>query len=306
MKRLNLTWFFAFAFLGLGLLSGCNKDNKGEELTTIMDIPGATYSEKALPRAKGKNKPVIENVQTNVNVIPGGGAPFRVDFSGGEGSDWALLVKVVNYSGHFRYEFDPTTVNSLMSVYISGLMNQTLPVGETLTFWVALTDGENVSEREEVEVTVLEVGTGVLQVSLSFDQSTDLDLYLVEPDGEVIYYGSSASSNGGLLDLDSNPACYQDNVNNENITYDNLAQVESGQYTVRVNNYADCVQTRVNYSVTARYNGTILDTYSGFFEAGTATPGGQDAGQQVFQFNIANGQAGSRTVPQRVASYKPN
>lgn len=300
-QQLKLSFFVAIALVTMSFFSSCNKDNKGDALTTLLNIPGATYSEKALPKAKGSNKAVIQSIQSNNSIIPGGGAPLRIEYSG---SADQLLIKAVDYSGHFILDFTPNSSGLYSATAFTALISQNATAGDVITFRVALTDGETVSEYEEVEVTVLEVGTGRLQVSLSFDQSTDLDLYLVEPDGETIYYGNSASANGGLLDLDSNPACYQDNVNNENITYDDQAEIEAGQYTVRVNNYADCVGVKVNYTVTAYLNGSLVDTYNGFFEADTATPGGEDAGQEVFQFNVSSAQAGSRTMSSRVASFK--
>ena len=55
------------------------------------------------------------------------------------------------------------------------------------------------------EVLVFAVGSsGDVQVSVSWDAPSDVDLHVVEPSGEDIYYGHPASATGGQLDVDSN------------------------------------------------------------------------------------------------------
>lgn len=72
-----------------------------------------------------------------------------------------------------------------------------------------------------------------------------------------------------MLDLDSNPACFLDNINNENITYED-GTPPSGEYTVVVDYFSDCgVATETNFVVTVRANGTIR-TIPGVFVPGDA------------------------------------
>jgi hypothetical protein len=152
-----------------------------------------------------------------------------------------------------------------------------------------------VSEVFELPVSIIEVGTGKLQVSLSWDQPNDVDLHLVEPDGEEIYYGTDYSSNGGVLDLDSNPGCSIDGVQNENITYSDESTVEAGTYIVRVDLYDGCnVAAQTNYIVTARLNGELIaqqsltNPYNGNFTAGSlGDNGGAGSGVQVMQFALS-------------------
>ena len=58
-----------------------------------------------------------------------------------------------------------------------------------------------------------------LQKEGFLEDEKDVDLHLIEPNGGHIYYGNRRSSNGGFLDIDSNPDCSIDGVNNENIYY---------------------------------------------------------------------------------------
>jgi hypothetical protein len=130
-------------------------------------------------------------------------------------------------------------------------------------------------------VQVLIVGTGVVQVSVSWNTEADVDLYVVEPLGFEIYYGEDQSPNGGFLDLDSNAACSSDDVRNENITYPNTAP--AGTYTVKVNLWDDCDAPATDYVVTVRRRDQAPLTFTGTLNA-PGVGGGAGAGIQVTQF----------------------
>ena len=67
---------------------------------------------------------------------------------------------------------------------------------------------------------VFAVGTsGDVQISVSWDAPSDVDLHVVEPSGEELYYGHSTSATGGQLDVDSNPDCAIDGRQIENIRW---------------------------------------------------------------------------------------
>jgi hypothetical protein len=112
------------------------------------------------------------------------------------------------------------------------------------------------------------VGAGVLQVSLSFQPSQDLDLHLIEPaGGQEIFFGNRTSTaTGGHLDLDSNPACFLDNVNNENITYGPGSSPIAGQYVVRVVFFQNCTGMGANFTVVLN-NAGVTSSADGSFAA---------------------------------------
>jgi hypothetical protein len=98
-----------------------------------------------------------------------------------------------------------------------------------------------------------------------------------------------------VLDLDSNPGCSIDGVQNENITYSNESIVEAGTYTVRVDLYDGCdVASQTNFIVTARLDGQLIaqqsltNPYNGNFPAGSLGDlGGAGSGVQVMQFTLS-------------------
>jgi hypothetical protein len=125
--------------------------------------------------------------------------------------------------------------------------------------------------------------TGDVQVSVSWDAPSDVDLHVVDPFGEDIYYGNSVSSSGGQLDVDSNPACAIDGRQIENIRWGSRAP--GGTYTVRVDYWAGCEVARTNYLVTVK-NGSATTTYSGFF-TGSGDQGGSGSGVLITTFSHA-------------------
>ncbi len=72
---------------------------------------------------------------------------------------------------------------------------------------------------------------GVLQIGLSWNSTSDIDLHVTDPSGTTIYYGNPESPSGGYLDRDD-----VDGYGPENIYWrDNIPD---GTYTVRVHYYA--------------------------------------------------------------------
>ena len=136
--------------------------------------------------------------------------------------------------------------------------------------------------------TVQEVGTGDVQVTLSWDVDSDVDLHVVAPGGEEIYYGRRQGSNGAELDLDSNAACDIDGIRNENITWP-VGRAPRGQYTVRVDYWSSCGVERTNYTVRVN-NGGEVQIVTGFF-TGAGDRGGLGSGRTVATFERTTGPA---------------
>ena len=111
------------------------------------------------------------------------------------------------------------------------------------------------------EILVFVVGfTGDVQVSVAWNAASDVDLHVVDPRGEEIFYGNPASASGGQLDVDSNPACRLDGRQIENIRWGTSAP--GGWYTVRVDYWDACGVSATNYIVTVK-NGSSIQRFSG-------------------------------------------
>ena len=74
-------------------------------------------------------------------------------------------------------------------------------------------------------------GTGALAFRMRWPGSQDLDLYVREPNGEIIYYGNPSSATGGQLDVDANAGCSGPAPDpTENIFWDEEAPVGTYEF----------------------------------------------------------------------------
>lgn len=285
----------------LSVLFSCkkDKDEKTENAlqTNYFTIEKATFINAAFPAASGNNAPQIGNVYGNGSVLAGGSNPLTIQT---DASVKEILVGVEGQKGY--YKINPTTLKSTSQVYLIYLLFSQKLASGTFSITVAITDNNGlVSEWEIIDVEQVVAGTGKLQVSCSWDKPNDLDLHLIEPNGFDINWDDEESANGGLLDVDSNPICFLDNINNENITYSGTAKVENGKYKVKISLFSACQVTDLtNYVVTVRYNGNLItptlgkNPYYGKVEAAHAYIGGNgpDGGDVVMEFNISGKKSG--------------
>lgn len=114
----------------------------------------------------------------------------------------------------------------------------------------------------------MQSGTGDVKVTLSFDRLHDLDLHVVEPTGDRIFYQRPMSTLGGQLDLDSGARCEASVANAENVFWP-PGGAPAGQYSVSVQNYQQCSPGAIAFTVTIQY-GTLLETFEESFDDGTA------------------------------------
>ena len=158
-----------------------------------------------------------------------------------------------------------------------------------LFFAVEDADGA-VGPFSTVSFDVIQVGTGDVQVTLSWDADSNVDLHVVDPSGEEIYFGNRMSASGGNLDRDSNPACSIDGIRNEN-TFWPVGAAPRGTYVVRVNYWAGCDVPRTNWTVLINNGGEIQVVTGSFTGAGVG--GGLGAGEEVARFERTTGPAPS-------------
>jgi len=90
-------------------------------------------------------------------------------------------------------------------------------------------------EMREDEIRIAEAslyaGYGDIQITLTWDNTSDLDLHVIDPFGEEIYWNHKFSESGGVLDYDDT-----DGYGPENIYWPKL-QAPSGTYQVFVHDY---------------------------------------------------------------------
>jgi uncharacterized protein YfaP (DUF2135 family) len=129
---------------------------------------------------------------------------------------------------------------------------------------------------------VRSVGTGDIQVSVSWDEDSDVDLHVIDPMGDEVFFASKVVPSGGTLDLDSNSGCDLDNVRNENITW---GTAPPGMYTVLVEYSDSCDAEATSYVVTVHRKGHDAETFTGQL-TGTGDLGGAGNGVLVTTFTV--------------------
>lgn len=222
-----------------------------------MGEPPVTAGEGALPQ--------IVNVTGPTAVTNGGTAILHIEVSPPvEAPEFVVgLVGDAGYHTVVGTDPDADGIHDI-SVQVNGEATQ-----PSLVMTVALKDDAgNVGTYHQVEIELVRSGTGDVKVTLSFDRVHDLDLHVVEPDGEEISYTNDASATGGQLDLDSGSHCEPSAANAENIFWP-PGGAPAGEYIVSVQNFEQCSAGDIDFTVRVAYDNRVT-TYRGTFADGTA------------------------------------
>lgn len=159
---------------------------------------------------------------------------------------------------------------------------QALPGSQFIFHYAVVNEGGVQGAAVTQAVQAKQVGTGEVQVSVSWDAESDVDLHVVDPSGEEVFYDALSSASGGQLDLDSNAECEIDNVNNENITW---TSAPPGEYIVRLDYWDGCDVEKTNYVVTVRVVGQPAKVFNGEF-TGEGDQGGAGDGITITEFTV--------------------
>ena len=262
------------------------KLQNGQEIPLTVD--GGIFVDEIPPTPSVVWTQPISLVYGNDFIITGGSATLNVNFA-----DYAYVDEIIgiivwadDYAGYYQKPLqDPTGDEELLLLLRAFVEPDEPPDALTLNFQVIDEIGR-VSPVMQKTLSVESVGSGDIQVSVAWDNDDDVDLHVVEPTGCEIYYANDICGSGGWLDLDSNPACSIDGINNENIFWP-LGQAPTGTFIVRMDFYSDCSGAGVNYTTTIHYCGNV-EVYDGYFAPGTSDSGGAGSGVEVATFNNEN------------------
>ncbi len=300
-------WEVPYGQLLLGLRNG---------ETVPVFVEGGIYVDAPLPLTTANASAPAPTVEvSNSTILTGAASGLDIGWQSDLGGQFVgVIIGLDGHTGYYQVPIDSTRFaqGGLNAIFRVRAYQEWENPPSSLPVKVALRDNQgHISEYADKQVTVTQVGTGDIQVSLSWDTATDVDLYVVDPYGCELYYGNTTDDGsgggwgdeasaecrgfGGELDLDSNPGCSIDGIQNENIFWPPGAAPE-GIYTVRANFYSDCCSCGANYTATISYCGKT-EVYEGKFLPDTDTPGGSGEGRVVARFDNRNC---SRTVTGRV------
>jgi len=137
---------------------------------------------------------------------------------------------------------------------------------------------------------------GALVVTLTWDTESNLDLYVVDPNGAEIDWNSQSSQppfsfdqvdggSYGYIDYDSNASCIVDGLRREDAIWPDPPP--SGQYTVRVDAASLCGQPIANWTTRVLLHGKPIALASGVaLDADTMGTHGPGAGVLALRFSV--------------------
>lgn len=110
------------------------------------------------------------------------------------------------------------------------------------------------------------VGTGMLQVTATWNSNADIDLYVQDPREEVVSFQRRRSQSGGHLDVDSRGACAEGTVHNrlENAFW--APDAIPGVYVVKLHYLFECntAAGATTATISIAVNGQVIGTYNQF------------------------------------------
>jgi hypothetical protein len=137
---------------------------------------------------------------------------------------------------------------------------------------------------------------GDLVVTLTWIGNANLDLHVVDPSGDDLFWGSQSTvppppggpadgGSYGTIDYDSNAGCVLDGVDREDAVWQ--APPPSGSYTVRVDAASLCGQPIAYWTAVAVLHGqTIARAQGTAVDADTRGAHGVGAGVTAFAFDV--------------------
>jgi hypothetical protein len=109
-------------------------------------------------------------------------------------------------------------------------------------------------------------GTGDVSFRLIWHGTADLDLYVKEPNGNVISYSNAISSTGGRLDVDANAPCGSNQTPVENVFWP-TGTAPHGTYEFWVQYYGACGDsTSQSYEIEIRRGATLAGSQGGWVD----------------------------------------
>ena len=230
--------------LSIGLVfSSCKKDDDEQEevpefidpadanaLTSVLIMPAGTNNPDGNPPAPSPNNaPEVTNPINTLTSSNGSTTPLQFFYSNVSGNLGGCYVQIDGADSYFNVPYNSNSGDAGSLAVPIGIPTNVLEGSFDVNFCVYNSDG-TVSNVVSTTVTVLQLGTGSLQISLSWNTATDQDLHVIDPDGFEIYYVTDESPSGGVLDRDDT-----NGFGPENIYWKENAP--DGEFKVSVNDY---------------------------------------------------------------------
>lgn len=261
----------AVVVMAVTTLSGCTATLKpntdpsiGDFITGVSDGSGtvqAVLVDGTAPLSSGGPSASVAGVAVMIN----GGSSQQTLASGSAFT--RVIVSVAGFQDYYELTLPAGTTSE--GILLSANPNA---FATNLQFQYAVADAQGVGAYAYQSVRFLRVGTGDIQISVAWSDTADVDLHVIDPNGERIYFGHRNSASGGALDLDGNAACSMNQledqsrawVSNENVVWP-TGDAIPGTYTVILDYWSDCGVAQTDWVVTVQRVGAQPQIFTGTF-----------------------------------------
>ena len=282
------------------VLAGCNNKPEGNGFSNVPDpstqpctvagssnllieqgiLAGATHYECA-PRATVGGGPRVIDHDGVTTLVGGGSTELELMYEQWEtpSEPRMMIIEIDDEFGFYVID----QVASPEEIEESGLLEEffvspNAPGGD-FEVRVAFDDGTGTPDNPRpvqwyrINFDIVPTIGGALQFALNWDTPTDVDLHVIDPDGDIVFYANPQSASGGQLDLDSNAGCNIDGVQNENVIW-NAQSAPAGDYRVAVNLWSACGLTgSTDWRLTILVDGEPVQALDGTLQATDEDPG---------------------------------
>ncbi|HEX2449961.1 MAG TPA: hypothetical protein VHJ69_02410 [Gemmatimonadales bacterium] len=293
------------------MLAACDSDGTDSPVSptdlpslTIQDLVSSVEALGVQAAVRGGTAPAPGNgpritVSGNSTVVNGGtlsaavagAAPFQTLYLYVASETTGLATAAPGgIDGYYELRLPSPRSDAALLLGIA----QNIPLRDLDLMFAVADPAGAIGPYARLSTTVTTVGTGDVQVTLSWDSDSDVDLHVIDPAGEEIYYAHTRAASGGELDLDSNAGCSIDGVRNENITWP-VGAAPRGTYTVRVDYWSSCGVPSTSYSVRVNAGGNV-QIFTGSF-TGPGDQGGAGSGRNITTFERLTGPTAAPPPP---------
>lgn len=203
------------------------REDKVESLLQEIKLPeNAKRVERPLPILPS---PGIQFESVEDTVISSNGATAMISYrykSGGV-PPRSLLFQIKGASSFYDIPVEVTATEGTVSIPVT--FSTKLGEGKIPVIAELMNANGQMSALDTTYVKMERLGTGKIQISLSWENNSDQDLHVTTPEGDLIYY-ENPESGGGQLDRDD-----QDGFGPENVFW--LKDAPDGTYVIEVNDY---------------------------------------------------------------------
>jgi hypothetical protein len=237
-----------------------------ENLMGALEIPGATVASGSIPAPDGTPGTTLSLDSEEMIVTANSEYNLGYTVDGGADDPSFLYLQFDGVDQHFVIDLsEPITASTARPIrgrpgltpsgeYQGSALETTAtvrsfspPLQAGVPDMSFITDSSRWSNPATIRTRVVSVGSGSLQISLTWNTTADLDFWVEEPDSNRVWYVSKQSETGGELDVDD-----VNGYGPENVFYDDLPP--AGDYVVKVDHFSGASPT--GYTVTITDSGT--------------------------------------------------